>query len=358
MTRTLLVGNSGSGKSTLAMQLAARDGLAHLDLDTLAWMHGVSPPARRPLAESAREIHAFIAANPRWVIEGCYADLLAEAARDATTLVFLNPGVEACIENARQRPFEPHKYASKEAQDANLDMLIDWIRGYETRTDVFSLQAHRALFDGFAGDKLELTSREAISAYGAADRGAESKSIDEIAAQLVASHREFLAFVEKRVGDRALAEEIVQDAMVKSLGKLGEIRESAVGWFYRVLRNAIIDRARRAKVQRERLEALATEIETTTEDEELHKAVCQCVNALATTLKPEYADALQRIDVEGVAVKDYAEAAGISASNAGVRVFRARNALRQQVARSCGTCATHGCLDCTCGGPAKHDHAH
>jgi len=46
-------------------------------------------------------------------------------------------------------------------------------------------------------------------------------------------------------------------------------------------------------------------------------------------------------------VKDYADEAGISSSNAGVRIFRAREALKQ-VARSCGTCATHGCVDCTC----------
>jgi hypothetical protein len=42
---------------------------------------------------------------------------------------------------------------------------------------------------------------------------------------------------------------------------------------------------------------------------------------------------------------------GLSANNAGVRVFRARAALRSQVTRSCGSCATHGCLDCTCGAP-------
>jgi RNA polymerase sigma-70 factor (ECF subfamily) len=52
--------------------------------------------------------------------------------------------------------------------------------------------------------------------------------------------------------------------------------------------------------------------------------------------------------VDGTAVKDYAAHAGISASNAGVRVFRAREALRKQVARVCGTCAEHGCLDCSC----------
>jgi RNA polymerase sigma-70 factor (ECF subfamily) len=77
------------------------------------------------------------------------------------------------------------------------------------------------------------------------------------------------------------------------------------------------------------------------------------VTELAATLKPEYAEALQRIDVDGAAVKDYAAHAGISPSNAGVRVFRAREALRKQVARSCGTCADHGCFDCTCG-PRRH----
>ena len=163
---------------------------------------------------------------------------------------------------------------------------------------------------------------------------------------LVANHRAFLAFVEKRVGNRALAEEILQEALVKSLDKAGDIEETAVGWFYRVLRNAIIDYHRRQAVATKRLEAFASEpIE---EDPELHDAVCRCVRELAATLKPEYAEALQRIEVDGVSVKDYADESGISASNAGVRVFRAREALRKQVARSCGTCAEHGCLDCHC----------
>ena len=52
---------------------------------------------------------------------------------------------------------------------------------------------------------------------------------NDVAKLLVASHREFLAFVERRVHDRALAEEIVQDALVRSLEHLGEIRESAIG---------------------------------------------------------------------------------------------------------------------------------
>jgi len=164
MVRFVVLGNSGSGKSTLAARLAQKAGLPHLDLDTLAWQPE-PPPRRRPVTESARDLTSFMDGNDRWVIEGCYADLINVALPRCTRLVFLNPGIEACVANARARPWEPHKYPSKQAQDAYLEILLGWIREYETRQDVFSLAAHRALFDGFAGDKRELVSREAIAAF-------------------------------------------------------------------------------------------------------------------------------------------------------------------------------------------------
>lgn len=176
----------------------------------------------------------------------------------------------------------------------------------------------------------------------------------EIIEQLVGNHREFLRYVERRVGDRAVAEEIVQEAFVRSVDRGDEIRDSVLGWFYRVLRNAVIDHQRSQAVAHRRLDEFAAELEaTSTGGEELATVACACVTRLAGTLKPEYADALQRIEIDQISVKDYADTVGISASNAGVRIFRAREALRQQIARSCGTCAEHGCLDCTCGAPTR-----
>ena len=61
--------------------------------------------------------------------------------------------IAACVENARNRPWEPHKYPSKEAQDANLPMLIDWITDYTARSDTFSFAAHNALFGTYQGNK-------------------------------------------------------------------------------------------------------------------------------------------------------------------------------------------------------------
>lgn len=183
------------------------------------------------------------------------------------------------------------------------------------------------------------------------DAAAEPRPAPEVVAALVANHREFLAFLERRVGNRALAEDILQEAFTRGLDKLDTIREgdSAVAWFYRVLRNAVIDHHRRHASATRGLDAFAAELTAQSDPApDVRGAVCQCVTRLAGTLKPEYAQALQRIEVEGIAVKDYADEAGITASNAAVRVFRAREALRKQVARSCGTCADHGCLDCTC----------
>jgi RNA polymerase sigma factor (sigma-70 family) len=175
---------------------------------------------------------------------------------------------------------------------------------------------------------------------------------DQVVDQLVANHRQFLRYVERRVGNRAIAEDILQEAFVRSLDRGDQIQDSVVGWFYRVLRNAVVDHQRRQAVANRRLDEFASELEATGDGgEELANVACACIAQLADTLKPEYADALRRIEIDQVAVKDYAEAVGISASNAGVRIFRAREALRKQVARSCGTCAEHGCLDCTCSPP-------
>lgn len=152
MRRILIFGNSGSGKSTLAKKLCDDGNLSHLDLDTLAWVPTV-PPQRKPLEESESEILDFISSNHGWVIEGCYSDLLEIALVYSTEMIFMDLPVELCIENARNRPWEPHKYESKEAQDSNLNMLVDWISQYAKRTDTFSRASHVALYENYKGKK-------------------------------------------------------------------------------------------------------------------------------------------------------------------------------------------------------------
>jgi adenylate kinase family enzyme len=150
--RVLIFGNSGSGKSTLAKHLSKSLHIAHLDLDTLAWLPS-NVPERAPVADSMLSINAFTRTQKNWVIEGCYSDLLSELIEQATELIYMDLPLEACVSNARSRPWEPHKYSSKEAQDANLPMLIDWIRQYAERDDTFSWAAHNNLFNSYKGKK-------------------------------------------------------------------------------------------------------------------------------------------------------------------------------------------------------------
>lgn len=168
--------------------------------------------------------------------------------------------------------------------------------------------------------------------------------------KLVAGHRELLAFLEKRVGDRAVAEDILQEAFVRGLAR-GELRadDRAVAWFYRVLRNALADHWRRRAAATRAEEAARAELGAERHDDELERVVCACVARLLPTLKPEYAEILRRVELDGIAVKAAAEVLGITATNAGVRIHRARAALRRRVEEVCRACATHGCLDCACG---------
>jgi RNA polymerase sigma factor (sigma-70 family) len=189
---------------------------------------------------------------------------------------------------------------------------------------------------------------------------AQTPPKQEMAAVLVENRRAFLSFLERRVGHREIAEDVLHDAFARSLDKLplGET-ESAVSWFYRVLRNAVIDHYRRAGASDRALATLARQLDQEAEpDLDERNAVCRCVSRLSETLKPEYALALRRIDVDGVSVQEYAAEAGITANNAGVRVFRAREALRKRVVRWCGSCAERGCIDCTCGEPGSTGCSH
>ncbi|TKB46732.1 AAA family ATPase [Thalassotalea mangrovi] len=156
MRNIVIFGNSGSGKSTLAGKLASRQQLAHFDLDVIAWQQ-TNPPTRQPLAESFMQIDQFIKENHDWVIEGCYSDLIAYVMVHADKAIFMNLSVADCIDNAKKRPWEPHKYPSKQAQDKNLPMLLNWIKDYESRTDTFSLSAHQALYDEFTREKVMYT---------------------------------------------------------------------------------------------------------------------------------------------------------------------------------------------------------
>jgi len=170
-------------------------------------------------------------------------------------------------------------------------------------------------------------------------------------AVLVEHRARFLAFLEKRVGGRETAEEILQQAYLRGMDRGGGLRagESVVAWFYRLLRNVLADHWRRRDAERRAIAAYADEAAIAgADDGPLLEAVCGCVTGLVDTLKPELADIIRGVDLGGVPLRGYATHAGITANNAAVRLHRARQALGAQLRRTCAAGSVAALRDCDC----------
>lgn len=160
----------------------------------------------------------------------------------------------------------------------------------------------------------------------------------------------FIAFLARRLGSEAAAEELLHAAYLRALESAPDAadEEGAVRWFYRVLRNALVDSQRRAQAERRALGSEAAGAGSSW-DPEWEQTACQCVHAVIPTLKREYGEIVRQVDLDGRSVTEVARAERLSASNASVRLHRARRALRRSLEQVCGACAEHGCLDCSCG---------
>jgi RNA polymerase sigma-70 factor (ECF subfamily) len=172
-------------------------------------------------------------------------------------------------------------------------------------------------------------------------------------AALIERRRLFLRFIERRIASPAMAEDILQSAYLRALEHEAELRagESSTAWFYRILRNAVIDFYRHRTVEDRALNEWANELETEAAPNDLtHDLVCRCVAKVLPLLPPNYSEILRQVDLDEVPLASFARRNRITAANAAVRVHRARKALKQRLIETCGVCAIHECLNCNCVG--------
>jgi RNA polymerase sigma-70 factor (ECF subfamily) len=168
---------------------------------------------------------------------------------------------------------------------------------------------------------------------------------------LVQSKIRFLTFLERRLGSRDDAEDLLQTAYLRAVAEAGTVRdeEKVVPWFYQLLRNLLVDHYRHRAATARLGQRLARENETTAVlEKELFREVCRCVKDVTKTLKPEYHEILLRVELQDESLEGVARELGITPNNASVRLHRARRALREALQVTCGACTEHGCLDCTC----------
>jgi RNA polymerase sigma factor (sigma-70 family) len=170
-------------------------------------------------------------------------------------------------------------------------------------------------------------------------------------ADLVLQRNHFLHFVQRRVDSPAVAEDIIQSAYIRAIEHAAVLRseESAVAWFYRILRNAVIDYYRHRAAEDRALEQWAQDLATeTASDPQTEEIVCDCIHQVLPTIKPSYSEILRSVDLAGQSLETFATKTGITTGNAAVRLHRARQTLKTQLIHVCSTCAKLACVDCTC----------
>ena len=167
--RYAIFGNAGSGKSSLARRLGIALGVTPIDLDEIFWEPD-RPGVRRDAAAARDDLLLRLGERTRWVVEGCYEELIVSLIDLRPTLIWIEPGEARCLAHCRERPWEPHKYPSKEAQDKNLPMLLAWVSDYYRRDGPMSYAAHEAFFDAYGGPKRRIQAGDgSLRKLGVAD---------------------------------------------------------------------------------------------------------------------------------------------------------------------------------------------
>lgn len=179
--------------------------------------------------------------------------------------------------------------------------------------------------------------------------------LNDMIQRLLEHESAFRVFLCRRVGDEAVAEDLLQQSMIRAVQRHHSVRndDSVVAWFYKIIRHTLIDYYRSKGVEARRNEAFLQELTLSGEDkepaiDEVKSTACTCLHRLLPKLRSNYAELIRRIDLEEESPKRVAEELKISQRNLTVRLHRARQALRASLEQSCGVCSTHGCLNCTC----------
>jgi len=135
-------------------------------------------------------------------------------------------------------------------------------------------------------------------------------------------------FVLKRVGDKAITDDIVHDVFLKVQSKLGHLHheEKISSWIFSIAKNSIIDHFRRESIAINPID-LHWESDVTT----LNECASQCVQETLATLPFKYREVLELTDMQSVSQLQLAERLQISYSGAKSRVQRARRMLREKV---------------------------
>ncbi len=163
----------------------------------------------------------------------------------------------------------------------------------------------------------------------------------------------FRGFLLKRLGERANAEDVLQEFSVRVLARKDHLRqiERMDSWLYTVLRSTLNDFHRKSGRQERLGASYALEpqaVEIFVDSAASFARICACVRGLIPQLRPVDANIIHRIDIHDEDRKSVATDLDLTTRTLAVRLFRARAALRDKLLDHCGPCCSDGFEDCSC----------
>ena len=174
--------------------------------------------------------------------------------------------------------------------------------------------------------------------------------------RLTECRSEFLRFLRRRLSRPEDAEDAFQDFCLKVVRATEKPKTTGKidAWLSRVQRNTLTDYYRR-RAMRRRVEAAygaeAPEPVVQPGTDQLENP-CRCVRDLVPTLRPDYAEIVRRADLDEEPRERIAADLGLTTNNIGVRLHRARRALKERIEERCPTSCGSGFRSCDCGSVA------
>ncbi len=146
---------------------------------------------------------------------------------------------------------------------------------------------------------------------------------------------ELVRFALGRVGDAAVADDLVHDVLLKALTQMQALEDPGKlrAWLYRITRNVIVDHYRTRRPAEPLPEDWAAEDAGAVERAE--QDLARCLTPLLAELPAPYRRALTLAELEGVPQREIARREGLSFSGAKSRVQRARGMLREALLACC-----------------------
>jgi RNA polymerase sigma factor (sigma-70 family) len=183
---------------------------------------------------------------------------------------------------------------------------------------------------GTHGEGVHDASRAGMAVASAVPR---ELSIGGVVAQRLAARWSiYVSFFRRHLRRPEDAEDAAQDFCVKALRAAATLNDAGRidAWLARILRNTLVDQYRRGAARRRAEVAYWHEMQATVADADSAEDVTPryCVRRLLERLEPSHAAILRRFYLDEQPRESIAAELGLTANNVGVRLHRARRALR------------------------------